>query len=131
MEKEKTILAEHVFEVRHVASGTFLDVRGCVADYIKENSLFPHWTIDTNIINFRDSEKQAVTDAGFIGYKSAGYIVFNSPTQNYFSDKSIKFWKTLIKNKHYKIPELLRIGIRTKAFFPLSKTFEDIKNKVV
>ena len=130
MKKGRTILAEHVFEVRHVASGTFLDVRGYVADYIKECKLFPHWNIDTNIVNFRDKEKKAATDSAFIGYKSAGYIVFNAPTKNYFPDKSAKFWNTLIKNNHYKIPELLRIGIRTKAFFPLSETFEEIRNAI-
>ncbi|RLD37338.1 MAG: hypothetical protein DRI74_06975 [Bacteroidetes bacterium] len=130
MKKEKTILAEHVFEVRHVASGTFLDVRGYVADYIKECGLFPHWNIDANIVNFRDQEKKAKTDAAFISYKSAGYIVFDAPTKNYFPDKSIKFWKILNENNHYKISELLRIGIRTKAFFPLDKSFEEIRDTI-
>lgn len=40
---KKMILSEHVPEVRHVASGSFLDVRGFVADYIREKGIFSHW----------------------------------------------------------------------------------------
>lgn len=129
-DKEKTMITEHVFEVRHTASGTFLDVKGCIADYIRNSNMFPHWSIAGNTINFRDQEKSAEIDAAFIGYKSVGYIVFDAPTKNYFQDKAIKFWNVLNKNEHYKIPELLRLGIRTKAFFPLSKTFEEIRDTI-
>lgn len=129
-EKEKVIITEHVFEVRHVASGTFLDIRGNIADYIRDAKIFPHWNIGRNTVQFRDKEDKAETDAGFVGYKSAGYIVFNAPTRNYFQDKAVKFWKVVNENKHYKIPELLRVGIRTKAFFPLSKTFEVIRSSI-
>jgi len=129
-DKDKTMVTEHVFEVRHVASGTFLDVRGYVADYIRDSKLFPHWNIDTNIVRFRDARKAVKVDAAFIGYKSAGYTVFNAPTKNYFPDKTVKFWNILKANKHYAIPDLLRVGIRTKAFFPLSKNFEEIRDTI-
>ena len=128
--KNKTMITEHIFEVRYLASGTFLDVRGYVADYIKNSSLFPHWNIDTNVVHFRDFQKPPYKDSAFIGYKNAGYVVFDSPTKNYFQDKTKMFWKILNENKHYEIPDLLRVGIRTKAFFPLSKSFEDIRNTI-
>jgi len=42
-DRDKIMLAEHVLEVRHEASGTFLDVRGYVADYIRREKFLPHW----------------------------------------------------------------------------------------
>ena len=79
-EKDKIMLAEHILEVRHEASGTFLDVRGYVADYIRGKNIFPHWKIDTNIINFRDIANGINKEGAFVGYKSAGYIVYNPDT---------------------------------------------------
>ena len=115
------MLAEHVFEARHAPSGSFLDVRGYVADYIKSEGVLPHWKIDTNVVNFRDEPDSVKRDAAFTGFKSAGYVVYNPETRNYFSDKAGSFWKTLIKNNHYKVPEITRFGARTKAFMPVGR----------
>ncbi len=38
----KIMASEHVLEVRHPASGTFLDVRGHIADYIRNQKHFSH-----------------------------------------------------------------------------------------
>jgi len=59
---EKVMLAEHTLEVRHFASGTFLDVRGYVADYIRQEGAFPHWQIDANVVNFRDESNVVKSD---------------------------------------------------------------------
>jgi len=126
----KILLAEHIFELRHIASGTFLDVRGLIADYIKESGLFAHWKIDTNIIHFRDAAENILKDGGFAGYKSAGYIVYNPDTYNYFIDKATKFWSTLQKNDKYKIPNPIRFGTRTKVFIPSNLSFEQINNRI-
>lgn len=56
-DKERVIVTEHVMEIRHQASGRFLDVRGYVADHFKSNELFPHWQIDSNVVQFRDDPK--------------------------------------------------------------------------
>jgi len=125
-DRDKIMLAEHVVEIRHEASGTFLDVRGYVADYIREKNLFPHWQIDSNIINFRDKSDGVNKEAAFVGFKSTGYIVYNPDTKNYFSDKASAFWKSLKENGHYKIPEATRIGVRTKIFIPTIKKFDEI-----
>ena len=127
---EALILSEHVLEVRHAASGSFLDVRGYVADYIRESGIFPHWKIDSNVVNFRDKSDKAERDGAFAGYKSAGYVVFNAETRNYFQDKANKFWNLLIKNQHYKLPDLKRFGARTKTFFPSQKSFEEINGQL-
>ncbi len=129
-ERDKIMLTEHVLEVRHEASGTFLDVRGYVADYIRDKKIFPHWKIDSNIINFRDLPDGIKKEAAFVGYKSAGYIVYNPDTHNYFYDRANAFWKALLENGHYKIPSPTRVGVRTKIFIPVKMKFAEISKLI-
>jgi len=129
-DKEKIMVAEHIFELRHIATGTFLDRRGLVADYIKDSGLFNHWKIDNNIVHFRDGQNKIEQDGGFAGYKSLGYIVYNPHTYNYFVDKTIKFLSIIHKNDEYKIPKLTRFGTRLKVFIPSKMSFEKINDKV-
>ena len=126
-DKEKIMLAEHVLEVRHEASGTFLDVRGYVADFIRREGFLPHWKIDANVVNFRDQSEKIGTEGAFVGYKSAGYVVLNPQTRNFFTDRATAFWKLLLKNGHYQLPQPTRFGTRTMVFTPSSMTFDDIK----
>lgn len=126
---EKIMLAEHVLEVRYLASGIFLDVRGYIADYIRDAKMLPHWKIDSNVVNFRDQADGLKTEGAFIGYKSAGYLVLNSQTRNFFTDRATAFWKLLMKNNHYQIPELTRFGMRTKIFMPTKLNFDEINKK--
>lgn len=123
---EEVMLVEHILEVRHSASGSFLDARGYVADYIRSQEIFSHWNIDANVVNFRDNETKIIRDGAFASYKSAGYIVYNPETRNYFADKASAYWKILYKNLHYTIPDLTRFGVRTKVFIPIKKPFEEI-----
>ena len=87
-DRDKVMLAEHTLEVRHKASGTFLDVRGYIADYIQQEKFLPHWSIDFNYVTFRDDPQKIAKDGAFIGFKSAGYIVFNPESRNYFPRQS-------------------------------------------
>ncbi len=129
--RDKVMIAEHVLEVRYDASGAFLDVRGYVADYIRqEENFLPHWSIDANVVNFRDDPQKIIKEGGFVGYRSSGYVVFNPETQNFFVDKASVFWKLLLKNPHYKLPTPTRFGTRTKVFIPSSKSFDDINKKM-
>ena len=125
-EKERMIVTEHVMEIRHQASGRFLDVRGYVADLFKSNDSFPHWQIDANIVQFRDDPNTPKKIGAFAGYKSAGLYTFDPETRNYFEDKAGQFWKLLVKNQFYSIPEITRFGCRTKSFLNCSKPFEEI-----
>lgn len=129
-DRDKLMLAEHILEVRHDASGTFLDVRGYVADYIRDKKIFPHWKIDTNIIQFRDIATGIEKEGAFVGYKSAGYIVYNPDTRNYFSDRASSFWKILLENGHYKLPNPTRLGVRTKIFIPSNEKFNTLSAKI-
>lgn len=127
-DEKQVFVTEHILEIRHAASGRFLDVRGLVADYIKAAEIFPHWKIESNMVNFSDSDGTPKTIGGFAGYKSAGVYVYNPDTKNFFEDKAIKFWKTLDKSQHYNIPEINRFGCRTKAFINITKSFEGIND---
>lgn len=127
-QNDKIMLAEHILEIRHAASGSFLDVRGYVADYVRSCNLFPHWKIDDNVVNFRDMPDGIKLEGAFAGFKSAGYMVYNPETRNYFVDRANAYWKILQKNKHYKIPEVTRFGARTKVFLPSKKSFEEINS---
>lgn len=125
---DKILFTEHVLEIRHAAVGLFLDVRGYIADYIRQEGFFPHWKIVSNVVNFRDEPDAMKTEGAFVGYKSAGYVALNPKTHNYFVDRASSFWKGLIKNKHYNIPIPKRFGARTKFFFPLTHSFDEINN---
>ncbi len=127
-DEEKVIVSEHVLEIRHQATGRFLDVRGYVADHIKGADLFPHWQIDSNVVNFRDAPQSPEKIGAFAGFKSAGIFVYDPDTRNYFEDKAGKFWKTLTKNQFYLVPDITRFGCRTKVFLNSNKSFEEINS---
>lgn len=125
-EEDKVIISEHVLEIRHQATGRFLDVRGLVADHIKAADLFSHWQIDTNVVNFSDAPQKPEKIGAFAGFRSAGVFVYDPDTRNYFEDKAGKFWRALTKNKFYDLPEITRFGCRTKVFLNSNKPFDEI-----
>ncbi|MBU1318495.1 MAG: hypothetical protein KKG33_03245 [candidate division Zixibacteria bacterium] len=120
------MLAEHVLEVRYAALGSFLDVRGRIADYVRRRNLFPHWKIDSNVVNFRDDSEGVKREGAFVGYKSAGYVTLDPATRNYFADRASRFWKSLQEYDQFKIPTPTRFGARTKIFVPSEHSFEAI-----
>lgn len=130
MSENKVIVSEHVLEIRHHATGRLLDVRGNVADYIKSADIFPHWEIDTNVVKFRDAPKKPEKVGAFAGYQSAGLFVYDPDTRNFFEDKFGKFWRTLVKNQHYSVPDITRFGCRSKLFYNSQKSFEDINSEI-
>ena len=127
---EKIMVAEQVLEVRYVPVGSFLDVRGYVADFIRESGFLPHWKIDTDVVNFRDKPDMSAKEGAFAGYRTAGYFAYDPETRNFFVDRGGAFWRLLQKNQHYAIPALQRFGARTKVFLPSAKSFEEINRAV-
>lgn len=126
----KLMLAEQILEVRYVPSGSFLDVRGYVADYVRDASFLPHWSIETNVVNFRDQPEKVQREGAFAGFRSAGYLTYDPETRNFFVDRAGAFWRLLQKNQHYKLPPLQRFGARTKVFLPSAKSFDEINEAV-
>lgn len=130
-EREKILIVEHIFELRHDASGSFIDMKGYIADYVRDNEMFLHWRIDPNLVSFFDANDHIEKEGAFIGYKSISYVVYNPDTRNYFPDRTRSFLKKFFQNNRYTIPKKLsRFGMRTKIFFPSEKTFEEI-NRIV
>ncbi len=122
--EEKIMVTEHILEMRHGAVGSFLDVRGFVADYVRNSGFLPHWSIDANIVNFRDESNRVEKEGAFAGYKSFGYFTYNPPTKNFFQDRAISFVKLIDKNSDYNIPNIARFGCRSKIFIPYEKDFD-------
>ncbi len=124
------MLTQHVFEVNHEPSGSFIDARGDVADYIKNANLFLHWNIGTNTVNFHDSPDGVKKDVALASFKNIAYFVFNPENRSYFVDKASSFWNILLKHKHYKMFNPTRFGCRTQVFVPTSKSFEQVKENI-
>ncbi len=122
--EEKIMITEHILEMRHGAVGSFLDVRGFVADYVRNSGFLPHWSIDANNVNFRDESNRVAKEGAFAGYKSFGYFTYNPPTKNFFQDRAISFIKLINNNKDYNIPNITRFGCRSKIFIPYEKDFD-------
>jgi hypothetical protein len=127
---EREFLLEHILEVRHAVSGEFLDLRGHIADYVREEGFLPHWQIDTNIVNFRDGSKKVESEGAFIGFRSAGHFLLNAVTRNHFQDRAAAFWKLAMSIPSYNLPQLQRFGARTKIFVPSALTFEELNDRV-
>ena len=130
MKEKSIVISESIFEIRHEASGIFLDKRGYVADHIRSNEIFHHWQIENNLVSFRDDPKVVKKIGGFIGYKSIGLFCYDPETNNFFEDKAVQFWKAVKKNQIYQIPDILRFGCRTKAFISCERDFKELNDQL-
>jgi hypothetical protein len=129
-QKKAKPIASHTLEVRHVASGEFLDLRGFIADYVQATGSLKHWKIESNVVSFNSEPENKGKEGAFVGYRNAGYFVHDPTTENYFSDKASSFWKTLLANKRYRIPHIVRFGSRKKVFLPSDQEFEELGSGV-
>ena len=127
---EKILVTEHMLEVRHAAVGSFLDVRGYVADKVRGKSFLPHWKIDSNVVVFLDNPEKPSLETAFAGYKSFGYTVFNPPHKSFFQQRASSFIKIILKNGQYQVHNVTRFGCRTKAFIPCDLDFISLNNKI-
>ena len=133
MTKKETgkYITEHFFELRHDASGRFLDLRGKIADHIKKNNICQHWSIQENTISFFDEENIANKLKAIVSFNKITVISRDPPTHNYFQDQSLAFWKAINEIKEYDIPEINRFGARTKCYIPANKfEFKDMYNNI-
>lgn len=124
---QRTFVTEEILEVRYVPRGSFLTQAGDIADYICDQGLFPHWEIDSNTIKFRDAARAPKNLHAFMSYRNAGIVAIDSPTANFFQEKSAKYWRAIETNKLFNIPSIQRIGVRHRYFIEVDKPFEDIE----
>jgi hypothetical protein len=127
---EATYITAHILELRHEASGTFLDRKGAIADHIRKEGLFSDWKIEENVITFFDRNAEFQKCNAVVSYKNVAYAVNDPDTRNFFQQKAMSFWNNVLKIKEYSLPKISRFGVRTKCFFSSDLPFEDINSKM-
>ena len=87
----------------------------------------PEWRIIENRVDIFD---EATEDHAFVGFRNAGYVAHNTPTKNYFTDKTFKFFKFLFELKGFdKTLFVERIGVRSRFCQAFEGSFEDLRDK--
>ena len=129
--KQPDFITEHVFELQHEVKGKFLDIKGTIADAIREAAIFPDWQIDANLIKFYNGKTIDDKDIeAIISYNLIRFMSYDPSTKNYFEEQLKKFIKTLRSLDVYDIPKINRFGVRTKCFIPSQLTFNDIFKRI-
>lgn len=128
--EKRTFVAEEVVEVRYTPKGTFIAHMGEIADYVVDEKLFPHWSLDSNTIKFRDVAGPPERLHGFMSHANLGFITIDPPTTNLFRDKAIQYWKAIEANPFFKIPKINRIGVRNRCFVKVQKEFPAIEKSM-
>jgi hypothetical protein len=127
---ESAIVSDHILEIRFEPMGAFLEKRGEVADAVKENGQFKHWSITSNRVDFWNEEKREDDpESGFISFRNCGYQVHNPPTRNYFPERAGRFLKSVEENARIKIPPVSRIGVRARFLCGSVLGFDEIRDR--
>jgi hypothetical protein len=118
---------EQILEVRYKPNPKILDYRGSWAEAISDHMALPEWRIVENRIDILDKEDG---DHAFVGFRNAGFVAHNTPTRNYFSDKTLKFFKYLFTLTGFeKNPNVVRIGVLSKFCTEFKGDFNELKEK--
>lgn len=125
-----TFVAEETMEVRYKPAGSFLNAVGELADFVEQRGLFPHWTIESNVVQFRDAEKQTKNLSAFISFRNAGFVSLDAPTANFFADKASSYLAQVCENPHFKVPKIQRVGVRNRCFVKSDHSFEQIDQRL-
>ena len=118
---------EQILEIRYKPNPKILDYRGSWAEAISYHMNLPEWRILENRIDVFDKEDG---DHAFVGFSNAGFVAHNTPTKNYFSDKTLKFFKYLFTLTGFeKTPNIVRIGVLSKYYTEFNGDFNALKDK--
>lgn len=129
-EHKPDLITENILELQHEATGIFLDIKGRLADNVRQSGMFSDWQIDSNLIKFYNGNPTVVTknmDA-IVGYNLVRFNTYNPSTENYFEDNALKYIKLLQQKDMYQIPTIKRFGARTKCFVPSKLEFTEINS---
>ena len=77
-----------IVEVRYKANPKILDFRGMWADGISQHMSMDRWEIIENRVDVHNEDRSL---HAFVSFRNAGFTSKNSPTRNFFPDKSIRF----------------------------------------
>mgnify|MGYP001022821682 FL=1 len=125
MKQDNNIKYQQILELRYEPMPSFLDVKGTLAEQFKQQTEFKFWSISSNRVDFKVTQ-DGENEKAFVSFKNCGYVVVFPPTQNYFSDKSQKFFKTLFSIENFIPKNFSRLGIKTTIAIPVEKTFEEL-----
>lgn len=123
-EKVDPVTNEHILDVRYKPNPKIIDHRGRWAEEIAEHMGFPHWRIIENRIDvFLDNE----VEHAFVGFRNAGFVVIDTPTQTFFADKATKLFRFLFDLPDFgKSLHIERLGVRSKFCTSFNGSFEQL-----
>ncbi|VTU25144.1 hypothetical protein SRS16CHR_03601 [Variovorax sp. SRS16] len=125
--EQRTYVSEEVVEVRFNPRGSILNHMGDFADYIVDKDLFKHWALEPGMIKFKDAPGEPQQVHAFLSHRNAGFVAISPPTQNFFRDKAIQYWQAVAANPLFKVPKIIRIGMRNRCFTRVNKDFAGIE----
>lgn len=120
-------LNEHIFEIRYKPNPKVLDFRGSWAEAISDHMKLPEWRILENRIDIYDEKNE---ERAFLGFRNAGFVTHNTPTKNYFPEKTTKFFRYVLNLDGFeRNPFVERIGVRSKFCAKYGGSFEELREK--
>jgi hypothetical protein len=118
---------DHTFEIRYKPNPKVLDYRGSWAEAISDHMKLPDWRILENRIDIYDEK---VGERAFVGFRNAGFVTRNTPTKNYFPEKTIKFFRYVLNLDGFgKSLFVERIGVRSRFCRKYEGAFEELREK--
>lgn len=122
-----SVINEHIFEIRYKPNPKILDHRGTWAELISKHMDLSEWMIVENRIDIYDKEGK---NRAFVGFSNAGFVCYDSPTANYFPEKTVKFFRFVLNLEDFgSTPFVMRIGIRSRFCTAFPGNFEDLCNR--
>jgi hypothetical protein len=126
---DRKLVSEHVLEIRHRAYGTFLDMRGRIADTVAAAGQMTAWSVTDNRIDFKPNEEDE-REVGFVSHRNLGYIVRSPDSRNYMQDRALRFIRDLVAVRGYELREVKRFGFRSRFLSPSKDSFRALLKKV-
>ena len=123
------MISTHFLEIRYEPLAIFLNIRGGIADFVKDQRQFPHWEIGSNRVDFWKQGDRA--HKGFVSFRNCGYEIQDPPTEHFFRDHAAKFISTLEKFPGLPFyPPIKRIGVRARFYHPVENiNFEELRER--
>ncbi len=121
-------ITNHLVEIRFKPNPRFLDNRGFIADQIVENSVFNHWIISENRIDFSSNKNLGLS--AFFSFRNLGVTSNYPATKKEFLNITEEYIKSVWE--HFITNSIVRIGVRSVYLIEsenLTKTFNMYKSK--
>ncbi|MGH9425608.1 MAG: hypothetical protein ACRD2L_04785, partial [Terriglobia bacterium] len=127
--EDRSLVSEHIFEIRQRALGRVLDIRGLIADRISERLALSYWSITDNRVDFQTSA-DSDREAAFVSHRNLGYVTRRAETRNFFVDRTLRFIRELLHLDGFELRSVLRFGVRTRVLYPYQGRFEALTRRV-